>query len=306
MHPASHHIESIPTFTLSVRYPALLKHSTHLIPLHHYNMPPKHAFKPPVVNQRFVQCTTQLADDYFVFNDYQYAQFIEHHQLPSNHPRRKYGTVMSFQNTRTKDVYMLVDCAASRLGRDPSPFQRTLKLHIGEKNWYLEYNQPLINVRTNNLFQSNNKDAVWKTGGTKQLVLEEMVAEYIKDMMTSREDRLQHDDTDAFDIEKEMVELLDSDPERTDDESDVHDVVSGPHDESGDDDDMDLSRFTAQYTNDIATAADAPLRDGDDINNNTSTAEAVSTLLSIESSANPLLSHPFVAMVMSPRSIRHQ
>ena len=247
-------------------------------------MPAK--YTAPDVNERFIQCTTQLADAYFIFNDFQYAKFIQHHQLPPAHKRTKYAEVMSFQNSKTGAVYMLVDCAASRLGRDRSPFKRTLKLNIKTKGWNDEFDNPLINVGTNNLYQSNNKDVVWKTGGTRQLVLEEIVEIYVKDMMTSKEDRMK--EGDECDIEHEIVELLDSDPEKTDDENDINDVVSGPDD--AEDDKIDLSRFAAQYTTEEASTDDSEMV----IDNNNTTFPLPDTLFTLESSENPLLSHPIL------------
>ena len=52
-----------------------------------------------------------------------------------------------------------------------------------------DYDIPLINVGTNRLCQANNQDLVWKSGGTKEFVLEEVVAAYIEDSMESQVQR---------------------------------------------------------------------------------------------------------------------
>jgi hypothetical protein len=190
-------------------------------------------------------------------------------------------------------VYILLDCAASRLGRDASSLKKTLKLNIAERGWQHEYEHPLINVRTNHLFQSNNKDVVWETGGTKQLALEEMVARYIEEMMTSREDRLKDDESGAFDIETNMVELLDPGAE-----NDVDEVVSGPDNESDDDDNMSLSMFAAQYSSDIAAGGATSLSGTEMVIDDASIIENVSALpsdlMTLESTSNPLHLHPIL------------
>lgn len=118
----------------------------------------------PTITDDFIACITSLSNIYTAFD----------------------ANTTAYERQSTHAIYLLLDTVAKALKRQPSPLRRTLKKYIIAADYD---NEPLINARFRD-----------QRGRPKQLVLQELVIDYIENSQVHSDSAESSDDEHKIDV----------------------------------------------------------------------------------------------------------